>query len=168
MKLNKKAKLLGFLLIIIILPMIFSTFLFINPNGNLKDIKQEESIGNDLKTSDAVLSWWNESWNYRVRVEIKAQDKDIKDVPIEKRINFTEKMRELNDFEEFAWNSTRVVEYKSSTETWMEIPCVVSEYRGASSPYDYDSESNAVVDIFWIMNGTTNKNNNRTYFIRRS
>jgi len=165
MKLNKKAKLLGFLLIIIILPMIFSTFLFINPNGNLKDIKQEESIGNDLKTSDAVLSWWNESWNYRVRVEIKAQDKDIKDVPIEKRINFTEKMRELNDFEEFAWNSTRVVEYKSSTETWMEIPCVVSEYRGASSPYDYDSESNAVVDIFWIMNGTTNKNNNRTYFI---
>jgi hypothetical protein len=74
-------------------------------------------------------------------------------------------MHELNDFERFDWNSTRVIEYMSSTETWIEIPCVVSEFRGASIPYDYDSESNAVVDIFWIMDGTTDKNNNRTYFI---
>ena len=165
MKLNRKTKYLGILLIILILPMIFNTFLFIAPSGNANNIKQEESIENNLKTSDAVLSWWNESWNYRVKIEIKAQDKDIKDVPIEKRINFTEKMRKLNDFEEFDWNSTRVIEYIGSTETWIEIPCVVSEYRGASSPYDYDSDSNAVVDIFWIMNGTTIKNNNRTYFM---
>ena len=165
MKLNKKAKSLGFLLIVLILPMIFNTFLFIGPSGNFNNIKQEENIDENLKTSDAILSWWNESWNYRVRIEIKAQDKIIKDVPIEKRINFTKKMRELNDFERFDWNSTRVIEYISSTETWIEISCVVSEFRGASSSDDYDSESNAVVDIFWIMNGTTIKNNNRTYFI---
>ena len=110
---------------------------------------------------------WNASWNYRVRIEIKAQVKDISDVPIEKRLNFTNLLQQYDDFNKFDENSIRVVEYNISMDKWTEIPCVVNKYLGKSidGSEDYNETINALFDIFWIMNGTTYFGQNRTYFI---
>jgi len=159
-----RSKAIALLLLTLIFPMIFNASLFPIFCGNTTNADTE---GNELKgipeTSDAILTWWNESWNYRVRIEIKAQEETITDVPIEKRLNFTSLLNELNDYDRFDWNSTRVIEYVSSTGQWIEIPCTVNKYDPRAGYYN--NKTDAVVDIFWTMNGTTNYNTNRTYYI---
>ena len=163
-KSKTRIKAIAILLLTLIFPMIFNTYLFPIFSGNTTnpDLEEDELKGIP-QTSDTVLSWWNESWNYRVRIEIKAQEETITDVPIEKRLNFTSLLHELNDYDRFDWNSTRVIEYVSSTYQWIEIPCTVNKYDPRLGYYN--NKTNAAVDIFWTMNGTTNYNDNRTYYI---
>ena len=172
MKNNKKARTTKYALILL-LTLLIPMFM-VSPLNQVKTEKtntvdknysnDDEVLGN-LKNSDAILSWWNESWNYRVRVEFKAQDKTIRDVPVEKRLNFTALFHELGNYSRFDWNSIRVLEYHSSEDQWIEIPYTASEYVGDTAAADYNNKTNAVVDIMWTMNGTTTYNSNRTYFI---
>lgn len=163
-KSKTRIKAIAILLLTLIFPMIFNTYLFPIFSGNTTnpDLEEDELKGIP-QTSDTILSWWNESWNYRIRIEIKAQEETITDVPIEKRFNFTSLLHELNDYDRFDWNSTRVIEYVSSTGQWIEIPCTVNYYDPRAGYYN--NKTNAAVDIFWTMNGTTNYNDNRTYYI---
>ncbi len=154
---------------IILLSLTFSLFLnILSPPLSIVDKDNAANDDNKYselpKSSTRILTWWNESWNYRVRIEIRAQEKAISDVPIEKRINFTKLLHEVNDYSRFDWNSTRVVEYVQSTAQWIEIPFVANKFKG-DEWQDYNNKTNALVDIFWIMNGTTPKDSNRTYFI---
>jgi len=174
-KLKTKVKSLGILILALIIPMMLYPLLFSVYTGNTvnNEVENEqidsEPIIDFPKTQDSgtVLTWWNETWTYRVRVEIKAQEETIEDVPMEKRINFTELLHELGDDNRFHDNSTRLIEYDRSTGKWIEIPCNVSKYLGAVGhpENDYNNLTNAVVDIFWLMNGTTDFNTNRTYFV---
>ena len=136
-----------------------------NYSQDLKKIENEKSIIN-LKTSQSqILSWWNESWNYRVRIDVTAINRTVTDVPINKRINFTSLLHTLNDYNRLIWNSIRVVEYNISLESWTETNCTVYEYVGTTAATDYNDLTNAVVDITWIMQGTTLENDTRLYYI---
>ncbi|MHA2366854.1 MAG: hypothetical protein ACXAC7_23080, partial [Candidatus Hodarchaeales archaeon] len=165
-KLNIRIKAILILLTILI-PIIFTNIdlfsMFNNANENSDKIELKENPQN----TDTISAWWNESWNYRVRIEIRAQEKDIVDVPIEKRLNFTKLLQDNDDYNKFDENSTRVVEDINSTNTWIEIPFVANKFLGAAidGSEDYNESTNALVDIFWIMNGTTKYNQNRSYFI---
>ncbi|MFX1501785.1 MAG: hypothetical protein ACFFDH_12550, partial [Promethearchaeota archaeon] len=165
-----RLKSLSILLVLLILTQLFIALSLpmFNANSNNLDLdsnNKEECLYEDPYKSAIISSWWNDSWNYRVRIDIKSQERTIKNVPLEKRFNFTEFLQEFNDYNSFDFNSTRIVEYEELTQTWREIPSVTNRYIGAVSKDDYNKSSNAVVDIFWVMNGTTNKDEIRIYFV---
>ncbi len=98
--------------------------------------------------------WWNVSWHYRTRLEINSTQYDREDWPIEQQINFTD----LLPSGTFDINSTRVFEYFSGSVLY-EIP---SQFEVAEN---YDAASNAIGTLVFLMNGTTNANTNRTFYV---
>ena len=101
------------------------------------------------------FEWWNVSWKYRVRVDINASIYDRVDWPIELTLNFTE-LLPSGTFDE---NSIRVIEYSSSGKILYEIPSQFEE------DYNYNASTNAVGTLVFILNGTTQANTKRIFFI---
>ncbi|MHA1727400.1 MAG: LamG-like jellyroll fold domain-containing protein, partial [Promethearchaeota archaeon] len=66
---------------------------------------------------EIILSWWNESYQYRRRVEIKNTLAFIRDIPIDLYLDFSD---ESCDNE-----SIRIVEYNDGGDTWTAIPSQV-------------------------------------------
>ena len=89
---KKRIKFLCILLGVLAFAQIFSALVFPNLRGHSEKINPDSNYDqNYLKehpyNSNSISSWWNDSWNYRVRIDITAQEKIIKNVPIEKRLN---------------------------------------------------------------------------------
>jgi len=104
--------------------------------------------------------WWNISWHYRTRLEINftpysAQYNNISDWPVEQRINFTE----LLPSGTFDMNSTRVFEYSSTGTRLYEVP------NQFEPDEDFNATDNAAGTLVFMMNGTTNANANRTFYV---
>ncbi len=98
--------------------------------------------------------WWNISWQYRFRFEINSTQYNRTDWPIEQQINFTD----LLPSGTFDINSTRVFEYSSGSILY-EIP---SQFEVDEN---YNATNNAIGTLVFLMNGTTNANTNRTFYV---
>jgi uncharacterized membrane protein len=99
--------------------------------------------------------WWNVSWNYRFKLEINSTQYSRTDWPIEQRINFTE-LLPSGTFDE---NSTRVFEYSSSGQILYEV---TSQF---DKDENFNPSNNAAGTLVFLMNGTTQANNKRTYYV---
>jgi uncharacterized membrane protein len=106
-------------------------------------------------TPQEEYEWWNISWHYRVRVDINSSDHSRKDWPVEYRINFTN----LLPYGTFDENSTRVVEYSSSGQILYELPTQFDKDD------NFDVSNNAFGTLVFLMNGTTQANQKRIFFI---
>ncbi|MFH8119582.1 MAG: NEW3 domain-containing protein [Candidatus Aenigmatarchaeota archaeon] len=101
------------------------------------------------------FEWWNVSWHYRFRIEVNSTSYNRMDWPIEYRVNFTD----LLPYGTFDENSLRVFEYSQSGSILYEVPSQFDKEEG------YDPSSNAVGTIVFLMNGTTQANSKRIYFV---
>ncbi|MEM5869904.1 MAG: NEW3 domain-containing protein [Candidatus Aenigmatarchaeota archaeon] len=101
------------------------------------------------------FEWWNVSWHYRFRIEVNSTSYSRTDWPIEYQVNFTD-LLPSGSFDE---NSVRVFEYSPSGSILYEVPSQFDKEEG------YDSSSNAIGTIVFLMNGTTQANSKRIYFV---
>jgi len=99
--------------------------------------------------------WWNISYHYRIRLEINSTQYNRTDWPIEQQINFTD----LLPSGTFDLNSTRVFEYSSSGVRLYEVPSQFEQNE------NFSVTNSAVGTLVFLMNGTTNANTNRTFYI---
>ncbi|MFX1375835.1 MAG: hypothetical protein ACFFA0_08490 [Promethearchaeota archaeon] len=103
--------------------------------------------------------WWNDSWDFRVPVSVEAVGGQ-QDAPVELFINFTQYFEDLNVQDSVLNTSTiRVIEYLSSSN-YYEVDCQFDPYSRS-----YDSQTNAIGDLIWILNGTTPNGQTRDFFV---
>jgi uncharacterized membrane protein len=105
--------------------------------------------------SQSNYEWWNVSWKYRFELEINATSYNRTDWPIEYQVNFTS----LLPSGTFDINSTRVVEYSSSGSVLYEVP---SQFDQKDS---FSASNNALGNLVFLMNGTTQPNEKRIFFV---
>jgi uncharacterized membrane protein len=101
------------------------------------------------------FKWWNVSWHYRVRLEINSTYYNRTDWPIEQVINFTD-LLPSGTFDE---NSTRVFEYNSTGSILYEVP------NQFDKDDNYNAISNARGIIVFLINGTTQSNAKRIFYV---
>jgi uncharacterized membrane protein len=101
------------------------------------------------------FEWWNVSWHYRFKIEINSTFYDTTDWPIELFINFTN----LLPYGTFDENSIRVFEYGQNGKILYEVP---SQFEKED---DFNALSNAIGTLVFLMNGTTQANSKRIYFV---
>ena len=112
-------------------------------------------------TVDVVESnWWDLSWNYRIPVSVNTVDYNRVDEPIEQFIDFTDGFTQVGQAGlTFDINSVRVIEHDANGIPINEISSQFDEDAG------YDPNTNAVGTVVWIMDGVTDVNTTRYYYI---
>ncbi|MFX1487892.1 MAG: hypothetical protein ACFFBI_02005 [Promethearchaeota archaeon] len=158
---NKKVKGLILLFLVALIPTIYTLF----PNTLTKkttdaaDGRSNRDIEVKLSLPPTSYDWWNNSWDFRIPLGIEAVGAQV-DAPVELYINFTKYFQDLNIQNPTLNTSTiRVIEYTSSSDYY--------EIESQFDPYSrsYDSQTNAIGDLIWILNGTTLNNQIREFFV---
>ena len=164
MKSSKNRSLTGLSLIIImaVIPLIFVAQPIINNNNEQKIFEetQFESISPPKSSLPASnYEWWNKSWTFRIPVGLTAEGNQ-QNAPVELSVNFTKFFNDLNVQNPILnVSSVRVIEYQSISDFY-EVESQFDPY-----PRSYDNASNAIGDLIWILNGTTNHAVTRDFFI---
>ncbi|MFX1314969.1 MAG: hypothetical protein ACFE9T_03840, partial [Promethearchaeota archaeon] len=163
-KLNtkKKSQVLFLLFIVTVIPLFFnltSKILNITTNANTENDNFVDYENLQINMPTTNYEWWNEAWEFRIPMEISSTSQQ-QDAPVELLINFTKYFVDL-DIENPILNisTIRVIEY-TSISNFHEIPCQFDPW-----PRSYDNKTNAVGDLIWILNGTTNIGETREFFI---
>ena len=159
---NSSIKGLGLIIIMTVIPLIFVAQPIIFNNNEQKSFEntQFESISS-LKSSlpASNYEWWNKSWTFRIPIGLTAVGSQ-QNAPVELSVNFTEYFNDLNVQNPILnASSIRVIEYQSISNFY-EVECQFDPY-----PRSYDNASNAIGDIIWVLNGTTNHGVTRDFFI---
>ena len=160
---KKKNKLKALILLsaFVISTLIFSLITNVNDNALINDINSENENDSDLTLNDETpkisqghtdYQWWNDSWEFRIFVNVTIGATAQSNIPVELLINFTDYILTFNpSFEErdlsedeFANDSIRVVEYASATI-----------FNEIDSQFDYledsyDNETNAIGDVIGL------------------
>lgn len=110
--------------------------------------------------------WWSENWRYRFKLDVNSSEfyspnnkKARIDWPVEYELNFTNILKELNISGTFDENSTRVIEYNSTGSILWEVK---SQFDKNDS---YNASANAVGVLSFLLNGTTQNNTVRYYYV---
>ncbi|MBR9678890.1 MAG: hypothetical protein GON13_01340 [Nanoarchaeota archaeon] len=98
----------------------------------------------------AANDWWNDTWQYRLPINISSGNYVRENMPVELLINFTNLLDQLNDSQNFDENSIRIIENR------VEIPSQFDDVGIVGDGYG---------ELIWVINGTTDVNTNRTYNI---
>jgi len=156
---NRSIKGLSLIIIMTIIPLIFVAQP-INNEQKPFEKTQFESISSPKSSLPASnYEWWNQSWTFRIPVGLTAAGNQ-QNAPVELSVNFTKFFNDLNVQNPILnVSSVRVIEYQSISGFY-EVECQFDPY-----PRSYDSASNAIGDIIWILNGTTNHGVTRDFFI---
>jgi len=107
----------------------------------------------------AADEWWNDTWHYRVMLEVNSTDYHTDDWPIEHPVNFTNLLDGLEVNKTFDENSTRVFEYDSPGKILYEVN---SQFE---KDVEFNTSTNAKGTVIFIMNGSTPSNTIRRYYI---
>ncbi len=94
----------------------------------------------------AEAGWWNESWHFRIPVNISFPS-GAENASVNVSVNFTSEIESLGISGTFDKNSIRVVENNNDI------------------PSDFLNTSIDAGNVSWIVNGTTPANTNRTFYI---
>jgi uncharacterized membrane protein len=103
--------------------------------------------------------WWDNNWAFRVGLEINASSSVRTNWPVDYDINFTYLLQNLSMSGTFNINSTRVIEYTSSGNIIHEVP---SQFDAGDG---FNASTNAAGTVTFFLNGTTQANSKRYYFI---
>ncbi|MFX0076821.1 MAG: hypothetical protein ACFE96_15360, partial [Candidatus Hermodarchaeota archaeon] len=164
MELNKISSIkdLSLIITIVIFSVIFVAHpMVVNDNRqNSFDETQFESISSPKSSLPAPnYEWWNKSWTFRIPVGLMAVGNQ-QNAPVELCVNFTKYFNDLNVQNPILdVSSIRVIEYQSIS-SFYEVECQFDPY-----PRSYDNVSNAIGDLVWILNGTTNHGITRDFYI---
>jgi hypothetical protein len=159
---NNSIKGLSLIIIMTVIPLIFVAQPTIFNNNDQKAF--EETHVDSISTPKSSLpasnyEWWNKSWTFRIPVGLTAVGSQ-QNAPVELSVNFTKFFNDLNVQNPILnVSSIRVIEYQSISGFY-EVECQFDPY-----PRSYDNASNAIGDIIWILNGTTNHGVTRDFFI---
>ncbi len=103
--------------------------------------------------------WWNNTWNYRIKIAVDNGDYNLTNWPVERDVNFTDILRQFGASGTFDYNSTRLLEYNATGGVMHELP---SQFDNCT---DYDASGNAAGTVAFIMNGTTEGNTGRVFYL---
>ena len=103
--------------------------------------------------------WLDADWHYRIGLEINSTGYNRWNWSVEYGINFTAILSNMSVYDAFDENSTRVIEYNSSGSVIGEVP---SQFDKGES---YNETTNAFGTIVFFMNGTTQANQKRYFYI---
>jgi len=110
-------------------------------------------------------AWWDYDWSYRANINVTAKGTfsnnpiNFTNRIVDLNIDFTNLLHNSSEFGTFDENSIRVIEYNSIGSIIGEIPYQFAQGTG------YDADSNAIGELSWVLNGTTNASDTRYYFI---
>jgi hypothetical protein len=104
-------------------------------------------------------TWWNSSWNYRIKIAVNTTNYNRTDWPVEVPINFTQLLEQNNVSGTFDTNSTRVFEINGSGDNQYEMK---SQFDKA---IDYQGIGNAVGEVIFLLNGTVEENTVKYFYI---
>ncbi|MFH1107432.1 MAG: NEW3 domain-containing protein [Candidatus Micrarchaeota archaeon] len=108
----------------------------------------------------AVDEWYNNTWHYRLKLDINATNYDRVEWVVERDLNFTDLLRQLNfSGTSFDNNSVRVFEYNSSGGIKWEVPSQFDVLPG------YNAYGNALGTLVFSLNGTTAANTSRLFYV---
>jgi len=99
--------------------------------------------------------WWNITYNYRLALNVSAGSVNRSNSPIEMDLNFTS----ILGSGEFDNKSIRVIEYNSSGYMLGER---TSQFDKGGN---YNASSNAVGTIMWLLNGSTENDTQRYFYV---
>jgi len=166
-KLNKKNKTI-FLLCLFLSTMILSGIMgqFTVINDSSTNLTEDDGFNDEFSNNNIPLlsaysnyEWWNDTWEYRIPVNVSANGAVQNNAPVELLVNFTQFFLNGSVINpELNASTIRVVEYASITD-YTVIPCQFDPWS------DFNKYINAIGDVIWIMNGTTAASATRTYFI---
>ncbi|MFH1249220.1 MAG: hypothetical protein V1660_03640 [archaeon] len=105
----------------------------------------------------SATGWWDAKWQYRIGVEINSMAYSRTDWPIEIELNFTSLLSNFSGY--FDRNSTRLEECNSS---WDDLAEIRSQFDEGDN---FNETTNAIGTFVFLMNGTTEGNNSRFYYI---
>lgn len=109
--------------------------------------------------------WWNSSYPYRVAVNVSTNSYDRTDWIVEKTLNFSALIyNATGSLKDFDNNSVRVIGYTSggSIINSNNNLGLVSQFDAAPN---YNSTSNAIGDVVWVLNGTTPASTTRFFYL---
>ncbi len=113
----------------------------------------------------AQAVWWNSSYPYRLAVNVSTNSYDRTDWIVEKSLNFSSLIyNATGSLKDFDNNSVRVIEYASGGS-------IINSNNnlGLVSQFDpspaYNSTSNAVGDVVWVLNGTNPASTTRFFYL---
>lgn len=113
----------------------------------------------------AQAVWWNSSYPYRVAVNVSTNSYDRTDWIVERSLNFSALIyNATGSVKDFDNNSVRVIEYTSGGS-------IINSNNnlGLVSQFDpspgYNSTSNAIGDVVWMLNGTTPASSTRFFYL---
>ncbi|MFX0007632.1 MAG: hypothetical protein ACFFAV_12995, partial [Candidatus Hermodarchaeota archaeon] len=163
MNISKRTKIKGLsvLFLVTFIPFLIGLLpsSYVSLVNSVEDADTPELKNLELSLPPTTHDWWNNSWNFRVPVSIEAVGSQ-QDAPVELFINFTEYFEDIDIQNSMLNTSTiRVIEYLSSSDYY--------EVESQFDPYSrsFDSHTNAVGDLIWILNGTTPNGQIRDFFV---
>ncbi|MBI4361768.1 MAG: hypothetical protein HY558_01190, partial [Euryarchaeota archaeon] len=136
-----------------------------------------------------AVPWLNETWHYRLPVEVNASVSRRVDWPVEMQVNFTSYLESLPPAGNRTLNRTldpdsiRVVEYNNTSQQPLSynatgypasdprryfVPAQFDPCNLLDPPYQcsaYNNTTNANGSVAWLMNGTSTNTTSRTYHI---
>ena len=117
----------------------------------------------DLSVNDSfhayIHDWWNNSWKFRMGIDVSNGAYNVTDWPVEIEVNFTDVFRQMGKTHDFDENSTRLVEYNSTGYVMHEIPGQFDKGFG------YNETTSAHGTYVFNLNGTTESNDNRSFYL---
>jgi hypothetical protein len=159
---NRRLKGLGIIFVLTIIPLVFMTQPIISNNDEqqiFENNNQDSILSPKSSLPASNYEWWNKSWTFRIPIGITAVGNQ-QNAPVELLVNFTKFFNDLNVQNPILnISSVRVIEY-NSISNFYEVESQFDPY-----PRSYDNVSNAIGDLIWILNGTTNHGVTRDFFI---
>ena len=110
--------------------------------------------------NQASTAWWNSNWSYRLPITVNSGVFERSDLPVQKELNFTQFLVDLEQTAAFDSDSLRIVEVNQAGTTIDQD--VVFQFDPA---VDYNEANNAKGTLIWLMNNTTAPNSSRYFQI---
>ncbi|MCK4429324.1 MAG: VCBS repeat-containing protein, partial [Candidatus Aenigmarchaeota archaeon] len=126
--------------------------------GTLEDYYDADKIVHLTNLSDP---WWESDWHYKLPLTVNATTYNRTDYLIKVGLNFTKLFDDANTTGTMCDNCFRVVEYNETTGALLyELPG-----RFLHPKADYNNATNAYGRVDFVLNGTTLKNEERTFYL---
>jgi|GEM_PF-6118393 len=141
----------------------FSNFPYSHMYSHINDTKPiaTKNIPTKPRTGyNNSASWWNPDWHFRIKVDVYSPDFERYDFPVDLTINFSAFLSSLGVTEQIDLNSIRVVEYVRNMEDETLSPVGLKNSNAV-----FINSTYSIVKISFIMNGTSAKNEYRTFYI---
>ncbi|UYP45251.1 hypothetical protein NEF87_001536 [Candidatus Lokiarchaeum ossiferum] len=120
-----------------------------------KETHLDEMIANPISSAASSFRWWDESYEYRIEIEVSPNGVSQTDAPVQLYLNFTEYFNEFDLNNRVNASSLRLIEQTTSGSA-------------NSIPMQYDpaiSDTSDNGELAWIIEGSFGPSISKTYFL---